>query len=294
MKIFSCRVWLLVAFIATVSPSTAPGQSDSARIVRLEAKVDTLMRVIGEFRVRPDLAVACIELPNGECPVLYRQRQLGVAADAAYTHTIPGFQAQISGLATRLAMVESRPATGGSAVAGTSVTDQGNGELVFTGKDTGGQRQDNIRGDFKAILGINNFDSGFRLLVNWGCVIPQLPFWTIGADSHGAFSYNGAPCPTGTWSADQTYGQAFVIDGGWSQRGYSYDTGQPYKPSVLIASQRGGMDILFAVTPWRVVGQPVLNKTVMILHSDGSANPVSIVLDGQIRRLKACGNTVCF
>jgi hypothetical protein len=89
-----------------------------------------------------------------------------------------------------------------------------------------------------------------------------------------------------------------VIDGGVSQAGYDYATGAQYKPSVLIASQQGGMGILFAVTPWRKVGDPVLNKVAFRIRSDGSANPVDAVIDGQLRTLKSCdvagAKVVCF
>lgn len=225
------------------------------------------------------------------------------AIQALVDSKLAGLQAQVSGLAARLAVLEAAAGSGSGTTSSSSlpsIVDNGNGYLTFIARDNGGRRQGDIRGDFQLQWGINNYDAGARALQNWKadgtpCYMNALPAATFGMDSRGAFSYNGNPCPVGTWSADQTYGQAFVIDGGWSQAGYDYATGAQYKPGILLASQRGGMDMLFAVTPWRRApipgvrdGDPVLNKTVMRLRSDGSANPVDIVLEGQLRTLRGC------
>ena len=197
------------------------------------------------------------------------------------------------------------PTTSTSSSAYPDLIDQGNGELIFLGKDIGTnprQTDDNgnrVSGDFKARFGVNNYDMGLRALNNWNYEsTPNLPYGTFGMDSRSTFSYNQTPKKSENTNPARVYGQAFVIDGGFAQAGYDYETGAELKRGVLLASQRGGVDILFAVTPWRNVGDPVLNKTVFRLRSDGSANPVDAVIDGRLQTLKGCNvggfRVVCF
>lgn len=175
---------------------------------------------------------------------------------------------------------------------------QNNGEFLFMGIDNGGSRQQGIRGNFRVHFGVNNYDGGARVLQNWNCFNPALPWATYGNDSHGSFSYNQGPCPTSTWPAKDTYGQAFVLDGGAYQAAYDYQTGAQLGRSLLFASQHGGIPFVFAVTPVRNVGDPVLNKAVMRLNSDNSPNPIEFVVDGIMRRIRTCVvnnvNTLCY
>lgn len=80
-------------------------QTDSERIAELERIVTELQAVIGDYHERADMAKRPVELPNGEYPLMFRQRQLGLGTDE---------------LAARVAALEARPATG-SANASASV-----------------------------------------------------------------------------------------------------------------------------------------------------------------------------
>lgn len=114
------RICIAIGLFLYTTPLVAQTNAELLeRIARLEMVIGDIQRRCAEQlgdTVRPQ------ELPNREYPVMYRQCQLGSAADAAYTQTLPGFQAQISGIAARLAVVESRPAN--TTLAGTIHADK--------------------------------------------------------------------------------------------------------------------------------------------------------------------------
>lgn len=195
----------------------------------------------------------------------------------------------------------------------------GNGELTFIARDNGGNRQEGpagrIGGDFKTLFGMNGYDGGARILQNWNHNgTKYLPYSTIGMDSRGAVSFNWFPAELGGEYRDNApasvhsdpnhplyapyRGQFMVIDGG-SQTAYDYSTGAPLYNgrNVLVAAQRAGQSMYFAVSPDRQNGYP-LNRAVMKLRSDWNPNPVEVVIDGTLRQLKSCnvgGQTVvCF
>ncbi|MFN2603824.1 MAG: hypothetical protein ABR582_13865 [Gemmatimonadaceae bacterium] len=167
-----------------------------------------------------------------------------------------------------------------------------------------------------AVIELNGSDGGLRLLQNFNASgTIHLPWTAIGADSHGAWSYAWLPAADGS-SPDQASGQGtgnynlsseaapfyrgqtLVIDGG-SQAPFDYATGTilSYKRHVLIASQRPGWPIYFAVSPSRPNGLPE-NKAVMKLDADGGANPINIVVGGVLRKVVPCTingmNVLCF
>lgn len=161
--------------------------------------------------------------------------------------------------------------------------------------------QSGITNPYCGQIQMNGWDGGLRLSQNyqWQCT-PELPWIVWGGDSHGAWSYQQAPEKAifNTLPASATFGQSLIFDGGWSQRGYDYATGAELPRSPLIAAQRGGESLLFAVTPSRTVGQFPTNKVVFRANADGSPDPFEVVINGQLRRLKACNiggqNVVCF
>ncbi len=170
-----------------------------------------------------------------------------------------------------------------------------------------------LTASYAARFGVNGWDGGVRLVQNWQHEgTTKLPAGTFGMDSRAAFSYNWWPSADGGESPDEgpftnepgsalyaAYrGQTLIIDGG-SQVAYDFSTGVPlYRfRAVLLASQRAGWPIYFAVSPDRQNGYPK-NRTVMKLNSDWSGNPVEVVIDGTLRRLKSCNiggvTVVCF
>jgi hypothetical protein len=122
---------ILLAIICLI-PFTLSAQSDADRISALElkariqqAKIDTLLSVIGDFHT----VIPCSELDanrpalvlgDGGYPERFRLKQIGCAIDSAVT-LVGGFQTQLSGLASRIASIESSVA-GGQPV-GTAVFD---------------------------------------------------------------------------------------------------------------------------------------------------------------------------
>lgn len=111
------RVWL--CGLSLLLTSAAQGQSDSARIAALEAKVALLDSIIsskGFLAPRwpceeKEARRPSTYFPNGEYNLEYRNRQFGCFAGKV-VDDVAGLQAQVSGLATRLAAVESRSGLG--------------------------------------------------------------------------------------------------------------------------------------------------------------------------------------
>jgi hypothetical protein len=200
-----------------------------------------------------------------------------------------------------------------TAGAGSSLLLRGNTAHARTQADNRGVP---ITDSYWAVVDLDGNDGGFRLLQNFNASgTPHLPWTAIGADSHGAWSYSWYPPSDGTGydqasgqgsgsykvsdEASPFYrGQTLVIDGG-SQAPYDYTTGAQisYKRHVLIASQRVGWPIYFAVSPQRPNGLPE-NKAVMKLDADGDPNPINIVIDGVLRKVVPCTingmNVLCF
>lgn len=56
--------------------------TDSERIAALETTVAELQTAVGDYHNKADMSVRPTELPNGEYPILWRQRQLGLGIDA--------------------------------------------------------------------------------------------------------------------------------------------------------------------------------------------------------------------
>ncbi len=327
------RKLFLLALLLFTSPLAA--QPTQAQFDALLARVTLLDSIVGTKGFQ-STQILCSEMenrrpstwfPNGDYNLAYRNRQFGCAFDPVSSLAY-GLQAQVSGVATRLAVVESRPVSiplpPASVAAYSDLISYGNGELDFTGKDNGGSRQVGpggirLAGDFNVKFGVNNYDAGARVLQNWNHAGTRyLPYATYGNDSRGAFSYNWFPAELGSEYPDNAAssvhsdmsnslywpyrGQALVIDGG-SQAAYGYLSGtQLYNSrNILIAAQRGGQSIYFAVTPERHAGQThVQNRALMKLESSSNwdPNPVHIVIDGELRRLRSCDingqRTVCF
>ena len=106
------------------------------RIAELEATVTRLEAALGDF-MSPRLGVAewtanrPSVLPNGDYPVFYRMRQIGISQDAIVENVVPA-------LAQRIAALEARPAATTTPVpvgqpfpAGVQVVA---GDVVFTGR----------------------------------------------------------------------------------------------------------------------------------------------------------------
>lgn len=77
--------------------------TDSERIAELERIVTEFQAVIGDYHDRADMANRPAELPNGEYPILFRQRQLGLGIDQAVS--------EVEALGSRVAALEARPAS---------------------------------------------------------------------------------------------------------------------------------------------------------------------------------------
>lgn len=76
--------------------------TDSERIDALEALVTELQAVIGDYHNRADMNNRPTELPNGEYPVLFRQRQLGLGVDDL-ARSVSTLTAQVAALAAKVA-----------------------------------------------------------------------------------------------------------------------------------------------------------------------------------------------
>jgi hypothetical protein len=173
--------------------------------------------------------------------------------------------------------------------------------------------QGDITDEYCGQIMINGWDGGLRLSQNmkdnnWTSpCTTHLPAVTWGSDSHGAWSYGWIPAADGSsgdrWPLDAAtapfyVGQTLIVDGG-SQLPYAYMTETPLmqKRYAMIASQRKGWPLYLAVAPNRANGAPE-NYGVVKLNADGSPNPVELVIDGSLRRLKSCNIggqiVVCF
>ena len=164
------------------------------------------------------------------------------------------------------------------------------GDIVMRSNVSRAATQDGITDSYAGRLELNGWDGGFRALQNWNHEgTKRLPFGTFGMDSRSAFSYNWYPAEVGTEPDNVAAtahsnpnhplyapyrGQTLIIDGG-SQTAANYSTGQPLQPSraVLIAAQRAGWPIYFAVSPTRPNGYPT-NRAVMKLNSHGTTSTV--------------------
>jgi hypothetical protein len=257
-----------------------------------------------------------VVLPPSTPPVSQPATTAGAieaAVQALIDAKLAGLQAQVSGLAARLAVAESAGGSGSSGGAsGTSVTaaDQtggghsatlGAGAVELRANTLHAKTQQDITDEYCGIIQMNGWDGGLRLHqnYNWKCS-EQLPFAVWGGDSHAAWSYQQGPAKAAMAGkpANFLYGQSLVIDGGHSQLGYDYATGAPLARGILFAAQRNAEPMLFAVTPRREVGEYPSNRVVLRLNSDGSQNPAEVVIDGALRRLKSCNvggvTVVCF
>lgn len=178
--------------------------------------------------------------------------------------------------------------------------------------------QDGNRDSFAGEIELNGWDGGLRVKQNYTALGTKRWGWSYwGGDSRGAWSVswfpkadgksqNGGDYATATGAdylasirdasgaaASRFYeGQGFLVDQG-SQSPYTYglggDAGVPlsFRRHVLISSQRRGWPMYFAVSPNRVNDTPE-NWAVLKLSADGSPNPVEIVVDGALRRVKSC------
>lgn len=300
-------VVLLILSLITVWTYTAGAQTTAERLNRLDSLVGTAKFYqpaipCGQMESsRPNFS-----FPSGDYDLAYRNRQFGCAFDPVVS--------SIQEFRSRIAALEARPAssisTGTGFDNGTGVTITQPGEITLRSNLNHAPQQGGLTDSFHGIISMNGYDGGFRLLQNWQLLGSKyLPGGTIGMDSRATLSYNWWPAELGGESPDNgpftnepgsalynAYrGQTLIIDGG-AQAAYDYRTGgQLYRSrALLIASQREGWPIYFAVSPVRVNGYPT-NKAVMKLNSDGSANPVEVVIDGQLQRLVPCdGNHVCF
>lgn len=234
----------LVAAVST--PRAASAQADSSfaqQFLTMKAQIDTLMRIVGEFRTRPDLSVRCTELPNGECPVLYRQRQLGVAADNAYEHVLPGFQAQLSGIAARVGAIESQVAAGQPV--GTAVFDRIRANKVCIGDI-------DCDGDWNADIQVRkNKSAVIGLEANLDHTDPQDPTHTH--VSQFSLSQDGGPRIQ--QNAQSTYSRGFVAMvnpcrpwgnfGPDSRSGFSIYVGQVNESTCTPIPHDGAQDFVF-------------------------------------------------
>ncbi len=245
--------------------------------------------------------------------------KIDAAVRAVLRSEIAGLQAQVIGLAQRLSAEEAKVGGGGSAVfPGITASDPNGGELTMRSNIFNNPVQSGITDSFCAMQGVNGWDGGFRILQNWNhCGTKRLPYGTIGMDSQGDFSYNWFPAESPIYPHPDAApasvhgnpshpfyapyrGQALVISG--SQVGYGYLTGQPLwqTRNVMIAAQRAGQSLYFAVSPTRTSVGTASNRVIMKLEADPNytPNPVHVVIDGELRRLKSCNvngiTVVCF
>lgn len=161
--------------------------------------------------------------------------------------------------------------------------------------------QDGITAEYRGTIQMNGWDGGLRECQNYQWIgTSELPYACWGGDSKATWSYSQAPKQSEIAStpAVDTFGQSFVLDGGFAQHGYDYATGAELPRGVLIAAQRGNQSLMFAVAPGRRVGDFPANKVVFRARADGSANPFDVVIDGSLRTLKSCNvggiTVVCF
>ena len=76
--------------------------TDSARISELETVVTELQTVIGDYHNRADMNDRPSELPNGEYPIMFRQRQIGLGIDELAT-AVAALREEVAALAARFA-----------------------------------------------------------------------------------------------------------------------------------------------------------------------------------------------
>ncbi len=242
------------------------------------------------------------------------------AVRASVRDEIAALHVQIAALVTRLDALERGTGTAFSTGGAPGVTVPEGGNFILRSNLARNPTQTGITDSYCTMLGVNGWDGGFRQLQNWNhCGTRHLPYSSIGMDSMGDFSYSWFPAETslrGNFPDNAPaavhenpshplyspyLGQALVISGG-GQQATGYLTGAPLYASrnVMIAAQRAGQSLYFAVSPHRSsVGTP-LNRALMKLEADPNfpRNPVHIVIDGELRRLKSCNvggvTVVCF
>lgn len=327
-RIVRLMAYLIIAIVLlAIGAAVVGAQTTEQRLAALEAKVALQDSIIGVRKFQAaQIPCSLMEaqrptkwFPNGEYDLAFRNRQFGCAFDPLATTTY-GLQAAFTGWATRLSIVEtkltetpSNPVTPPIAYSlGAGVTVPAAGEIEFRSNLSNAPTQGGITDSYYALCNINGWDGGFRCHQNWAHRGTKLlPVAVDGFDSRGAWSYNWWPAELGGESSDNApftvtnaggshpyRGQTLIIDGG-SQAAYDYSTGAQLYSSraVLVAAQRAGWPMYFAVSPTRPNGYPT-NRAVMKLNSDDSPNPVEVVIEGQLRRLRSCNiggvTVVCF
>ena len=139
------RIRILLTLLAMSGcAQLATAQTDAERIKTLEARVDSLTRVIGRGWFQPQQPCASLnnnrpeELPNGEYNLAFRNRQFGCAFNPVVEEQL-GQRAQIAGLASRVGAVESRSGLGrtvraDSLILGTCIYTRHSSQLAICGQ----------------------------------------------------------------------------------------------------------------------------------------------------------------
>jgi hypothetical protein len=293
---------LLLALAPVLAPALAHAQSAKAcgytgvrSMAKLEYCLDSLKKKIAGY----DSAIARVNIWEAQGRPTMADFYAKLPHKPFEGATVD--QAIAAAIAVIPAAPSPAPAPGGNVMLGNTLMGglRLEGDLVFRGNTEHAVTQGGITDEYRGRLSANGWDGGFRLLQNWNYEgTTHLPFSVAGPDSRGAWSYNWWPQgdgggggdigPIDTVTAPYYSGQTLVIDGG-SQRPYAYgtETSLSSRRYALIASQRKGWPLYFAVSPTRPNGYPE-NFAVLKLNSDGSPNPVEIVIDGSLRRIRSC------
>lgn len=314
------KLLAILFFVPCIVPAQTAVDSLRDRVAVLEQMLGKKYLGLASSELRDSLNPANT-LPGGRYPYMLSDYQLRIGLQEIYD----GLQNQVSGVASRLAVVESKPAPTAPPVSvvdvsfpGVEAIDPNGGNLKLRSNIFNNTVQSGLTDSFCAMIGVNGWDGGYRVLQNWNhCGSKRLPYSTMGMDSQGDFSYNWFPAESPLYSdpdaapynvhEDPSHplyapyrGQALVIAG--QQRATGYLTGQPLYAgrNVMIAAQRAGQSLYFAVSPHRSAQGTPLNRALLWLEANPNfpQNPVHIVIDGELRRLRSCDvggqRVVCF
>jgi hypothetical protein len=290
--VFVVTLFLLVALAMWVA-TKADAQPTQAQYDSLQSRVVTLEQILGKIflgKTSAELQAALVpanELPGGKYPYLlsdYQLRAFGLA----------GLQAQVSGLATRVAAVEEAsvvappsPGTGGGWTGYLS----GMTPITASGGDIGFQLN---TGTVTHRFYANPEDFGLRLWFNYrepyvngsSHSIASLPQMYLFMEQDGVVSFGHyKPTTTSAGAYDGLGGKALAFrTGGWND-------GQRRDKFVSIYGGQVGRGLQFGVSRTNA-NYP--DRFDILIDPTLGDDPVSITLGGQPRNLYACGNQVCW
>jgi hypothetical protein len=301
--------FLLAALLLALPAASAPAQVTQAKFDSVKADVEMLKQILGaKFNYpRPTSSIAADlvpanTLPTGQYPYILSDYQIRVGLASGFE----SLQRQIDAAKAQISVLDARPSGSASVVAAGSVAavsdDIGGGhfaslsqaQLFLKANTLRASTQGGITSPYCGLINQNGWDGGLRFQQNMkgqaSFCTPELPGGQFGGDSRFAWSYSQYPddATAPSIAPNQTYGQSFVLDGGFSQAGYSYVTGAQLPLGVLLAAQRGGQSMYFGITPVRGIGEYPTNKVPLALIADNSNSPVQITASGAEGRIGLC------